>query len=281
MTDNKISGVAAGTLVHTDTGLVPIEQLTVGDKVLSKAADGSGELVYKAITNTMVTENTIVKLLELSVAVDNSLPIQERLRLQRIVNNQRSTNLLVTDNHPFWVKEKGWLSADKIVRSDNFLDKENTSYIGQFGNNPYSDSLLGYVYQTEDPHVGYMPDMDEDNPAQYGSLIDLRTAEVIAHDVTRQSILDKLYEYDPEWKERLLAQTPEDQREGAEFFGFRQGEWLDPDTVDWKTGEGLVRTTVYNIEVEDTHSYFVGEAGIWVQSGSGRTDDTDGSEVNR
>lgn len=33
-------GLVAGTLVHTETGLVPIEQLKVGDKVLSKPADG-------------------------------------------------------------------------------------------------------------------------------------------------------------------------------------------------------------------------------------------------
>ena len=30
------SGFTAGTLVHTDKGLVPIDQLKIGDKVLSK-----------------------------------------------------------------------------------------------------------------------------------------------------------------------------------------------------------------------------------------------------
>ena len=29
-------------------------------------------------------------------------------------------------------------------------------------------------------------------------------------------------------------------------------------------GQGPLTMTVYNIEVEDTHTYFVGEAGIWV-----------------
>jgi hypothetical protein len=43
--DNVImntSGFVSGTLVHTDKGLVPIERLKIGDKVLSKAADGLG-----------------------------------------------------------------------------------------------------------------------------------------------------------------------------------------------------------------------------------------------
>ena len=46
------SGFVGGTLVHTEEGLVPIEQLKIGDKVLSKAANGLGELIYKAVMNT-------------------------------------------------------------------------------------------------------------------------------------------------------------------------------------------------------------------------------------
>lgn len=71
------SGFVGGTLVHTEKGLVPIEQLKIGDKVLSKAADGLGELVYKAVTNTMVTQSVLVNLLELSIAIDSSLPMKE------------------------------------------------------------------------------------------------------------------------------------------------------------------------------------------------------------
>ena len=73
-----------------------------------------------------------------------------------------------------------------------------------------------------------------------------------------------MWQADSEWEQRLLEQTPEGEREHAEFFGFRQGEWRDPDTIDWNEGEGPLTMTVYNIEVEDTHTYFVGEAGIWV-----------------
>ena len=67
--DKEFSGFTAGTLVHTEKGLVPIEQLKIGDKVLSKLADGSGELIYKSVKNTRVTESVLVKLLELSIAI--------------------------------------------------------------------------------------------------------------------------------------------------------------------------------------------------------------------
>lgn len=96
---NKL-GFAAGTLVHTATGLVAIGQLKVGDKVLSKHADGLGEMVYKQITKTMVNESVLVKLLELSIAIDSSLPMKEQIELQRLVDDQPSTGLLITKNHP-------------------------------------------------------------------------------------------------------------------------------------------------------------------------------------
>jgi hypothetical protein len=47
---------AAGTLVHTQTGLVPIEQIKVGDMVLSKPESGEGEQAYKRVTRTFAHE---------------------------------------------------------------------------------------------------------------------------------------------------------------------------------------------------------------------------------
>lgn len=47
----------AGTLIHTEQGLVPIEQIKVGDRVLSKDESGEGELVYKPVVRTVKTEN--------------------------------------------------------------------------------------------------------------------------------------------------------------------------------------------------------------------------------
>jgi len=265
--DNVImnkSGFVCGTLVHTKEGLVPIEQLKVGDKVLSKPADGSGELIYKAITNTMITENISVWLLELSVAVDSSLPIKERIRLRELSDSQPLTRLLITENHPLWVYDKQWINAKEVKSQDVLINKDLIKYSAESGNNPYDTTSLSKIYKTDKVNIGFVPKFDEDSPAQYGSLIDLTTGAEIENGVTYQAVTDKLYEYDKEWEQRLLEQTPEAEREGAEFFGFRQGEWKDPDAIDWVEGEGPLTMTVYNIEVEDTHTYFVGEAGIWV-----------------
>lgn len=265
--DNVImntSGFVGGTLVHTEKGLVPIEQLKIGDKVLSKAADGLGELVYKAVTNTMVTQSVLVNLLELSIAIDSSLPMKEQIELQRLVDDQPSTRLLITKNHPLWTEGSKWTQAKEVKSQDILINKDLIKYSAESGNNPYDTTSLRQIYRTDRSNTGFVPKFDEDIPAQYGSLIDLTTGEELQNSVTYQAVTDKLYEHDEEWKQRLLEQTPEADREGAEFFGFRQGEWKDPDTIDWAEGEGPLTMTVYNIEVEDTHTYFVGETGIWV-----------------
>jgi hypothetical protein len=78
----------AGTLVHTDKGLVPIEQLKVGDRVLSRSANGRGELIYKAITKTIQTEGAPVFLLEFEPYIDPSIPVLERIKLRRALQKE-------------------------------------------------------------------------------------------------------------------------------------------------------------------------------------------------
>lgn len=46
------SGFVAGTLVHTDKGLVPIQELKIGDKILSKPEGGVGDIEYKPVLST-------------------------------------------------------------------------------------------------------------------------------------------------------------------------------------------------------------------------------------
>ncbi|GAB6140812.1 hypothetical protein JCM14076_15410 [Methylosoma difficile] len=47
----------AGTLVHTQAGLKPIEQIQMGDYVLSKPESGDGELSYQRVTRTYEYED--------------------------------------------------------------------------------------------------------------------------------------------------------------------------------------------------------------------------------
>lgn len=100
------SGFVAGTLVHTDKGLVPIQDIKVGDMVLSKPESGIGDIEYKPVISTFTS------------------PKKERIfkveYFNETVAKQGRNYILCTSNHPFWVTrqpedtEGEWLSAERL-----------------------------------------------------------------------------------------------------------------------------------------------------------------------
>lgn len=105
------TGFVAGTLIHTDKGLVPIQDIKVGDlilskPVLSKTEQGSGDIEYKPVISTFTS------------------PKKERIfkveYFNETVAKQGRNYILCTSNHPFWVtrqpedKEGEWLSAERL-----------------------------------------------------------------------------------------------------------------------------------------------------------------------
>ncbi len=84
---------AAGTLVLAEDGLVPIEEIKVGDLVWSRD-DKTGEEGWRAVTELFETPN------------------QELLELQLAVDDGGVENLRVTPGHPFWsLDDDRWDSA--------------------------------------------------------------------------------------------------------------------------------------------------------------------------
>ena len=113
-----IGGFIAGTLVHTKEGLKPIEQIQVGDWVLSKPENG-GEQAYKRVLKTFAHEpQRIVDLLYVLPGQDRAAPGYPT-HLMRIS---------VTRNHPFWTKERGWTAVSELqVYESTFEDKSGQS----------------------------------------------------------------------------------------------------------------------------------------------------------
>ncbi|MDR1890312.1 MAG: hypothetical protein LBQ81_13225 [Zoogloeaceae bacterium] len=100
----------AGTLVHTKEGLKPIEEIKVGDYVLSKPEDGKGEQAYKRVAKTLQFEEKEVWCVDI-------LPKSEREQAKREgrhLNEDAGFYFVVTPNHPFWVKGLGWTRADEL-----------------------------------------------------------------------------------------------------------------------------------------------------------------------
>lgn len=85
----------AGTLVHTKEGLRPIEQINVGDYVLSKPESGVGEPSYQRVTRTYVHEDR-----EVYFVCWNGLDASTN----EVTKGAAEGYVVVTGGHPLWVE---------------------------------------------------------------------------------------------------------------------------------------------------------------------------------
>ncbi|WMW80630.1 polymorphic toxin-type HINT domain-containing protein [Undibacterium cyanobacteriorum] len=167
---------AAGTLVHTKEGLVPIEQIKVGDWVLSKPENG-GEQAYKRVVKTFAHKPTTVMRVGYSLRDDPD----------------RFYPIISTLNHPFWVTDEGWTEASRLP--DGFG-----------GNGPYFELVdgasvqvngCGSIYLSSQEGIGWLPSHMED-VRDRGALTDflnnkLIATEVFAIDAVRNDELEDPY----------------------------------------------------------------------------------------
>lgn len=196
---------AAGTIVHTKNGLVPIEQVKVGDWVLSRHDNNTGKQAYKRVLKTIQSDETKPIIM---------------LRYYSMLEKE-ICQLYVTNEHPIFVKDDygqdvGWRAASTVSHPDQLVSFDGTP-IEAFENcTLWVTPKLGVAWGQSRVH-------------DYGPLVDFSGS------------MPKILE----------GRTSERAMEGmfAEF-----------------------EAIVYNLEVEDFHTYYVGELGIWVHntsSGSG------------
>lgn len=110
---------AAGTLIHTEDGLKPIEEIRIGDWVMSHPENASWDRnpedehmrTYRQVTSTFVHDNQPI------LNVTYVQPGGEKV----------TGPLRVTPNHPIMKKGAGWTSAEKFRIGDMLQ-------IGYFGN---------------------------------------------------------------------------------------------------------------------------------------------------
>lgn len=90
---------ASGTLVKTKEGLKPIEEVKLGDLLAAKNEE-TGEIAWKPVIKQHIYENRPLNKLVLQASAQN--PVE----------------LTVTDDHPFWVKGKGWVKSVNLNVGD-------------------------------------------------------------------------------------------------------------------------------------------------------------------
>jgi Pretoxin HINT domain len=217
----------AGTLVHTKDGLKPIEQIQVGDWVLSQPEE-KGEQAYKRVVNTFSFEDKSVVRIRYSVMRDGEW---------------QNDGLIVTGNHPFWLAgvdkptfpdtftwddlQLGWTRADELF-SGAFIEL-TTGELARV-----LSSSVNRLWKTKQPTIALDSKIDNEN----GFLVSINDAVNIS-----------------DWTQSGFSQYLHDD----DTFIYRED---DPVSAE----KWLYRCKVYNFEVEDFHTYYVGNLGAWVHN---------------
>ncbi|MCG2575353.1 Hint domain-containing protein, partial [Acinetobacter sp. ME22] len=89
----------AGTLVTTDKGKVPIQDIKVGDLVLSKPEDGIGEPEFKPVLKTFVHEQKPIWMVRARRSPNFFDSQGEMIDYQKYKLATRTIDFLATPNH--------------------------------------------------------------------------------------------------------------------------------------------------------------------------------------
>jgi len=294
-------GFVAGTLVHTDKGLVPIEQIKVGDMVLSKHESGEVEHAFKRVLSTF---KSVEKKKIYAISFVNKLP-QDSWDIVPDTINEFET-VYLTDNHPIWVQRVGDWAADILAEEQGVILEPNTV----LGWQQAKDIRAGMYIILSNGQFGCVNDVNEhvfstdvDGLYYEGSLkpryiVDMRNASMVRYfigeyfdDCLDSKYADKnsIYEGITKAIDGHLSTSHKAVREFMDYWDSMRRvlheqkkiidtstppqpqlvEFIDPQVSNYRNDlyENVrARTSVYNIEVEDFHTYYVGELGLWVHN---------------
>jgi hypothetical protein len=217
---------AVGTLIHTRGGTVPIETIEPGTEVLSQP-DSRGEHGFKRVLRTFSFDDKAVM----------------RLTVYGLgAAEQETQNLIVTGNHPFFVAGYDRDSIDPDFY-DMFMQNTGWRRADQLDRGALLEQANGetvrvggidQIWRTKTEGIGWI---QADPESMIGWHIDLRDGGV----VETPSI--------PVISEFAMDTTFRDRFEDAELAG----HWA-------------YKCKVFNFDVEDFHTYYVGAMGLWVHS---------------
>lgn len=226
-----MTGFVAGTLVHTEKGLVPIQEIKVGDMVLSRPEWGSKDAPteYKYVSRVFCSgEDELIRVScqRDSEYDDTDAPIYIEF---------------ITSNHPIWDESlKEWIPASEIEIGTLLSSIDNEDNLRVLS--------IEYVYK------GYI-----NNNILIGGCFDISFGNEDGQE------LDMLIQFN---NDNYLIHF----NQYNESYSVDKDKYikLEQDLVG-KVADGCygfdrlkLKVQVYNLEIEDHPTYFVGHDGIWV-----------------
>ena len=270
------SGFVAGTLIHTDKGLVPIQDIKVGDRVLSKPEDGSGDIEYKPVVKTFVHEDKemwIVRLEKNNTSPYRLKPGDENFDIQnylladkKIQSASRFSDFLATPNHPVWV-----VGAMENPQADiEFYDQPHFKRVDELQQYEIAVNADGVMYTVERVQPTYQVANDNlESNLNYYWYQDHYHEDY--YDDYVQDAEEHMLDYSEiEYKEMgFVKDVRFYQQHGYINTGIKdeKGKLLITNHLKDHQGELIpYKTTVYNFEVADNHTYFIDDVGLWVHN---------------
>lgn len=198
-----VSGFAGSTPVHTPAGLVRMDRLKAGDRVLGRKDEGGP-----------VVECQLLKV----HCVDDQL--LQRCTLDHPDGARLPGPIAMTQNHPVWCVGRGWYAAGSTPDEGQWMDLSGRAI---------ASGYLKGAYRTDQPGVGWFSAGRSRGSSLPGTLWDFTTQQTVQTGVP----------YD--WE-----------------------RWDPEGSEDDADEHALYRGTAWDLVVQDAHSYFVGDAGLWV-----------------
>jgi len=130
----------AGTQVLTDQGLKNIEDIKVGDFVLSKDPT-TGKTDYKPVVNTFIVQHAELYVLTYRDASGDAYELK------------------VSGEHPFWVADKGWVAARQLAIDDKLVITDETVVSITnitLENAPKGETFTTHNFEVDDYHTYFV-----------------------------------------------------------------------------------------------------------------------------
>lgn len=223
-------GFPAGTLVHTDKGLVPIQEIKVGDMVLSRPELGGRDAPteYKRVLRTFYSEEEIVRI---SCQKDSEYGDPDALRYFEFM----------TPNNPIWDEAlNDWISASDLEIGTLLSSTENQDNLRVLEVDVVWDSY------TKDIGITY-PIFSDESEIDFMVVFNNQGYKVHSDKFVSDYYLSDIIniKLDLEYSKEVFKNY---------------------ENKSWAGNRKPMKAPVYNLEVEDHHTYFVGKDGIWVHN---------------